>query len=107
MASGDRIGIRRRKMGMTKKELIEALADFPDDMPVRFVYNYGDHWRTWVAAEICDVQPEKVKYDSYHSMDRLATDRELESEEELELTTAAGSEDDDQENVLRDVIALR
>lgn len=90
-------------MSMTKRELIEALKNFPDDMPVHFVYNYGDHWQTRVAAEVADVQSEKIKYSNYHSMDRLATDEEIEQDHDLGL-------DDDGEPLdseLTDVIALR
>lgn len=50
---------------MNKRELIEALADFDDDMIVRFVFNYGDHGRTMVAPEVAEVVKGYVEHSAY------------------------------------------
>jgi hypothetical protein len=56
---------------MTVKELKEELAFMPDDADVQFCYNYGDHWRTTVAAEINHVEEGAVTFSDYHRMDKV------------------------------------
>ena len=56
---------------MTVKELIEELQMYDEDMEVKFAYNYGDHWRTQVAARIDDVDELTVGYSEYHNMDKV------------------------------------
>ena len=66
---------------MTVKMLREALADCPDEMPVHFAYNYGDHWHTEVAPTVGSVDEGVVKYSEYHRMDRLMDENEMYEEE--------------------------
>jgi hypothetical protein len=56
---------------MTVKELIEELSYVDQDAEVKFVYNYGDYWRTDVAADIDTVTEGEVVYSSYHRMDKV------------------------------------
>jgi len=53
---------------MTVSELIAVLQEQDPDAKVHFSYNYGDHWRTQVAAEVRKVEYEKVAHSDYHSM---------------------------------------
>lgn len=66
---------------MNVKELIEQLRTYPDDMEVMFAYNYGDYWKTEVAASISTVDTSKVTYSAYHQMDKVVTDDEHDDEE--------------------------
>lgn len=59
---------------LTVGELKEELELYPDDMKVYFSYNYGDHWRTEVAAEIVSVEKGEVEYSDYHSMMKVRDD---------------------------------
>jgi hypothetical protein len=65
---------------MLVKDLIEELKNFDENTEVHLSYNYGDHWHTQVAPVIKYVNEEKVKYSSYHSMDKVVDDED-ESEE--------------------------
>jgi len=55
---------------MTVAELVEALSDMDQDAEVKFAYNYGDYWRTEVAADIHDVDEGTVTHSGYHRMDK-------------------------------------
>jgi len=68
---------------LTVRELIELLQEQDQDLPVRFSYNYGDHWRTEVAAKILSVEVGTVVHSEYHRMDKVL-DPEKESEEDGE-----------------------
>ncbi len=56
---------------MKVSDLIEMLEDFNPEAEVLFAYNYGDYWRTTVAARIDSVEDAKVVYSDYHSMDKV------------------------------------
>ena len=56
---------------MNVKELIEQLRSYPEDMEVKFAYNYGDYWKTEVAADVSNVSNSDVTYSEYHRMDRV------------------------------------
>lgn len=66
---------------MTKIELIEALSDFNDDMEIKFSYNYGDYWNTKVANNINNIDIQRIKYSSYHGMDKIVIEDENEDED--------------------------
>lgn len=57
---------------MTVGELIEELSQHDEDMPVVFSYDYGDHWRTRVTADIRGVETASIEYSDYHSMHKEA-----------------------------------
>ena len=59
---------------MTVEQLIKELVNYPPDMQVRFMYNYGDYTRTQVAAEIRCVEEGQVKHSDYHAMDKVVED---------------------------------
>jgi hypothetical protein len=61
---------------MTVKELIDQLEMMPDDMEVKFAYNYGDYWDSEVCGTIGYVDILEVKHSDYHRMDKLASDGE-------------------------------
>jgi len=65
---------------MKLRELRELLAEVAghDDVEVKFAYNYGDYWRTQVAADIKEVNLGSVEYSQYHSMDKLIDNDEEE-----------------------------
>lgn len=46
---------------MNVAELIEQLYQYPPEMPVRFAYQYGDHWRTIVTPEVDLVEQGTVR----------------------------------------------
>jgi len=52
-------------------QMKELIAGGHADKEVKFAYNYGDHWRTTVAASIDTVSECQVKYSDYHSMDKI------------------------------------
>lgn len=57
---------------MTVKELIEELEHIKDPYTeVMFSYNYGDYWKTRVAARIHHINQLPVEYSDYHSMHKL------------------------------------
>jgi len=75
-----------------RDELNAFIADGHGDLPVKFSYNYGDHWRTQVAPDIDEVELGTVKYSDYHSMDKLVEnepdyggEKELKEDESLAL----------------------
>jgi hypothetical protein len=53
---------------MNVKQLIDELQQYPDEMPVHFAYNYGDHWRTRVAPQVRHAEELSVVESDYHSM---------------------------------------
>lgn len=67
-------------MAYTVQELYEELSlmvkDGQGHLPVKFSYNYGDHWRTQVAADVDQTEVGKVKFSSYHDMDQIVEDDE-------------------------------
>lgn len=69
---------------MTVSELIEELQGMDPDAEVRFAYNYGDYWRTTVAAEIKYVEDGTVRWSDYHSMDKIVDLNEQEDPELVE-----------------------
>ena len=73
---------------MKVKQLSELLSSFEDDMEVKVAYNYGDHWRTKVAPDVCNVEITEVEYSDYHRMDRVI-DREILDDEEYNLARRA------------------
>lgn len=60
---------------MTLNQLIEQLQELQGeghgDSDVMFSYNYGDHWRTTVAATVDAAEPTMVAYSDYHQMHRV------------------------------------
>lgn len=71
-------------------ELIEDLKSYPADMEVKFAYNYGDYWKTEVAADVDSVTNGEVEYSEYHRMDKVVeydAERDLD-DEESEITKA-------------------
>ena len=60
---------------MQLNEFIEHLKDLRDEghgeKEVMFAYNYGDYWRTQVAAKVDTAEPMMVKYSDYHSMHKV------------------------------------
>lgn len=65
---------------MTVSELIAELQNHDPDLEVQFVYNYGDHWKTNVAAEVKYVEAGNVRHSEYHRMDAVV-EEDHESEE--------------------------
>ena len=57
---------------MTVEQLIEKLRTMPPDKEVKFSYNYGDYWRTIVAAPVQRVDQLETVYSDYHRMDKIA-----------------------------------
>lgn len=55
---------------MTKKQLIEELSEYPDNVEVQFSCDFGDYWHTMVAAKITSVSEGQVVWSDYHRMDR-------------------------------------
>ena len=73
---------------MKVKQLIELLSTFEDDMEVKIAYNYGDHWRTTVAPDVCNVEITEVEYSDYHQMDKVI-DQEIVDAKEYDLARRA------------------
>jgi len=69
---------------MKVSKLIEMLQDMDPEAEVKFVYNYGDYWRTDVAANIDRIEEGEVEYSEYHRMDKVVEPDYDEDEEELE-----------------------
>lgn len=74
---------------ITVEELKEMLEEFPNDMPVMFAYNYGDHGRTQVAQGFTEVEAELVEYSDYHRMPKLHWESvdDIDDEDEDDETT--------------------
>ena len=70
---------------MNVKELIEQLQSFDGDTEVKFAYNYGDYWKTEVAADVSNVSNSDVTYSEYHRMDTVVDeyrdDEDMDEEE--------------------------
>ena len=64
---------------MTAHELARQLLAGPD-IDVQFAYNYGDHWKTTVAADVSKVRMKEVVYSDYHLMDRVACDGDFDTD---------------------------
>lgn len=79
-------------MSLTVRELITQLEQFGDDMEVRFTYNYGDYWKTTVAADVRNVDTGHVKHSDYHQMDAV-----VDMNEEQQMLDEAREEDPDQD----------
>ena len=66
---------------MTIKKLRETLegleGEYGADTEVHFSYNYGDHWRTEVALVVRHAEPLYVKHSSYHNMDKLVDEEDV------------------------------
>lgn len=68
---------------MTVAELIQELQQMPQDMEVKFAYNFGDYWGTEVCGYIDGVEIQSVVYSDYHRMDKvLPEDREIDEDTE-------------------------
>lgn len=80
---------------MKVKDLIELLGDFNPEADVLFTYNYGDHWRTTVAAEIDSVGDGKVVHSAYHDMAKVVDDDPY-----------ADRDDDSDDEGVREVVLL-
>lgn len=61
---------------MTVSDLKEQLEQYPDDTPVYFTYDYGDHWNTIVAKEVSSVEEGAVKHSDYHNMPKVDDEAE-------------------------------
>ena len=72
---------------MKVAELIELLQMENPEAEVHFSYNYGDYWRTQVAPTVDSVEVGRVKYSSYHSMDKVVDEDEDEETQEVVLLT--------------------
>ena len=66
---------------MTVAELITALEAQDADLEVKFAYNYGDHGRTTVAANVRRIEEADVVYSEYHKSDRIADDEDIRTED--------------------------
>ena len=62
-------------MAMNVNELADLLEDLKaqghGEKSVMFAYNYGDYWRTTVAAGVDAVEVEQVKHSEYHQMHKV------------------------------------
>lgn len=68
---------------MNVKELIDRLQQMPQELEVKFAYNYGDYWKTEVAQDVGQVNVGDVTYSEYHQMDKTVDyDAELELDDE-------------------------
>lgn len=70
---------------MTVRELIALLKEEDPSLPVKFVYDYGDHWHTRVAASIDKVEAAQVRYSEYHRMDKLVDEEDDGTPEDAEV----------------------
>jgi hypothetical protein len=66
----------KRNLGMTVAELKDLLDDYSDDLPVFLAYNYGDYWRTTVAAPVKSGETADVSWSDYHRMPKVTDDDE-------------------------------
>lgn len=59
------------------KQQLEAMeAEGYGETPVYYTYNYGDHWRTTVAARINAVESALVEHSEYHNMMKVVHDED-------------------------------
>jgi len=65
---------------MNVSELIEELKKMPQDLPVCFSYDYGDHTHTHVAPEVDAVERSQVVYSGYHEKWKLVESDEGEQD---------------------------
>jgi hypothetical protein len=64
---------------MTVSELIEELQRMPEDLEVRFAYEYGDYWNTEVCCDpVGEVQILETEYSDYHKKPKLSESHEAE-----------------------------
>ncbi len=68
-------------MALTVKQLIQQLSLQDPHAIVHFTYNYGDHWRTAVAPEVCGVEEGFVEESAYHGMDKLMDEDDVYNED--------------------------
>lgn len=68
---------------MTVQQLKEELNNLPDDMEVKFSYDYGDHWHTNVAERINNVGIDFVTYSDYHRMDKVVEENHKDGPREV------------------------
>ncbi len=61
---------------MTVGELINELQNLPDDMEVRFTYDYGDHCHSIIAGKINEIKISNIKYSDYHTQDIVCDEDE-------------------------------
>lgn len=66
---------------MKVKDLITQLKNYSSDLEVKFVYNYGDYWRTEVAKPVKAVADGHTIYSDYHQMDKTQNDEPNETAE--------------------------
>lgn len=66
---------------MLVSELIAKLQKMPQDAEVMFQYNYGDYWRTNVAATVEEVEELPVAWSEYHRMHKVIDEYDREEEE--------------------------
>jgi hypothetical protein len=71
---------------MNVSQLREMLQDLETEgygeTEVKFAYNYGDHWRTQVAADVDGCAAQYVMHSAYHSMDKVVDQDDVEEEDE-------------------------
>jgi hypothetical protein len=53
---------------LTVGGLIELLQQYPEETPVYFGYDYGDHWHSEVADKIVSAREAPVEHSEYHRM---------------------------------------
>ena len=92
MGAREQKNTKRKERAMTKRELIEALRDVPDDAEIFFEYASGDYWRTTLARPINIVDEKVLVYSRYHNTWKVIDDFE-EGEQTL-------AEDEDAKNVV-------
>jgi len=57
----------KRNLGMTVGDLRAALRSLPDNLPVHFAHDYGDHCHTTVAPPVQSVTRGAVAWSDYCS----------------------------------------
>jgi hypothetical protein len=78
---------------MKVAELIELLQQENPEADVHFSYNFGDYWRTQVAATVERVDLGRVAYSDYHNMHKVVSEQECDYDEETgEEVAAEGTE---------------
>ena len=59
---------------------LRVLQNEHGDLEVKFSYNYGDYWKTRVAADIDAAELRVVKWSDYHRMDKIIDPDDCEEE---------------------------